>query len=150
SSHVTQPQPSTTPSLPEQVLKPRKRWPIALGRTIAVLAAVILVGSTLFLFNTHTKQQTRGNSTNTGVQKTPLEGIVVAASTQHLTIGDDITLTARDVNTGALLWQNSALGKLDSSVPVGLASADQTVYVAYHKQVWAFQVSNGKQLWQQT
>jgi outer membrane protein assembly factor BamB len=141
-SQVAQPQPGTAPSLPERVRKPKKRWFVALERTVTVLVVAILVAGALFLFTTHNKQQPKGSLTNTGAQKTTPAGIVVAANLH--------ALTARDASTGALLWQNTALGTLDLNAPVGLTIADQTVYAAYNKQVWAFQVSTGKSLWHRT
>ncbi|HEY0755716.1 MAG TPA: PQQ-binding-like beta-propeller repeat protein [Ktedonobacteraceae bacterium] len=146
-SQLTQPRSSSsptlpTPSLPGQARKPRKRWLIALERTIAVLVVVLLVGSALFLFAVQSRQQTRGGSTKVGAQKTVAVGIVVAASVQGL--------TARNVATGAILWQNTVLGKIDLNAPIGLTSAAHMVYAAYNKQVWAFQLSDGKVLWHQT
>ncbi len=142
SSRVTPSRSDTAPSLPERVRKPGKRWFVALERIVAVLVAAILVASALFLFTTHNKQQPKGGPTSTGVQTTTPAGIVVAANLH--------ALTARDASTGALLWQNTALGTLDLNAPVGLTIADQTVYAAYNKQVWAFQVSTGKLLWHRT
>lgn len=145
---ATQPAPMPTPSMPKRARKPRKRWIVALERTVAVLVAAALVASALVLFSTHNKQQVRVKSTPTTQTGASSDGIVVTVSMRSFT-ASTLDLAARNARTGALLWQNSSLGSAGLNSSYGLAIAGQTVYVAYNKQVWTFQLKNGKQLWNQ-
>lgn len=145
---VTQPAPMPAPSMPKRARKPRKRWVVALERTVAVLVAAALVASALVLFSTHNKQQVRVKSTPTTQTGASSDGIVVTVSMRSFT-ASTLDLAARNARTGALLWQNSSLGSAGVNSSYGLAIAGQTVYVAYDKHVWAFQLKSGKQLWNQ-
>lgn len=145
---VTQPAPMPAPAMPKRARKPRKRWIVALERTVAVLVAAALIASALVLFSTHNKQQVRVKSTPTTQTGASSDGIVVTVSMQSFT-ASTLDLAARNARTGALLWQNSSLGSAGVNSSYGLAIAGQTVYVAYDKHVLAFQLKNGKQLWSQ-
>ncbi|GCE19740.1 PQQ-binding-like beta-propeller repeat protein [Dictyobacter kobayashii] len=116
----------------------KKRWPVLLQLLSAVIVAAILIGGSLFLFQSH-KPSTQVSTHN-----------ITQAPDTIISITNDGQITARDVNNGAITWQKT----LPTRQPIdlyngkpGLVIQHHVVYIAYQGYIQALQISNGKQLW---
>ena len=151
--------PSNEAAIPHRI--PRKlalparvrssRWPGGLQKAAAVLIVAALVISMLFLFTSRHRtnvgsSQLAGNGGVTQQQ----EGIIVTASVVGNTQRSTGTITASNAQTGAALWHYTFGKTVDLNDNVGLAIQNHIVYMAYNKQVQAFQARDGKPLWKTT
>lgn len=125
-----------------------KRWLRFVESVAAVLVVAALVMGAQLLFVSHKTNLPKTVGTREGTIQQP-EDIVVLISGGVDSTYDD-TITARNARTGAFLWKY-VLGKpVETYVPIGLVVQSSTVYVAFNNHVQAFQLKDGKLLWQTT
>ena len=138
----------TRPMLTQVMRPPRKRWLLVLQNLAAALIVGVLIVGTIFLFLSHSKTNGGNQSPVTGGPTTRQGDIIVTVGISGTNQAG--AMMARNAQTGGTLWQHKLGTNIDYNIRVGLVVQDHVVYLAYNKQVQAFQADDGKLLWKTT
>jgi outer membrane protein assembly factor BamB len=132
---------------PARAQSSNRHWLMALQNAAAILIVAGLVTSMLFLFMSRHKTSVSSSQlpgANGGITKQQGDIIVTASVVGEAQPG---TITALNAQTGASLWHHPISMNVNSNGKIGLAIQNHIVYIAYDKQVLAFQARDGKLLW---